>query len=128
MVVRDAVESGRLAGPRFYAAAPALHVNSAPNAEAARAAVAAAQAAGYDLIKSHQIVDPAIWQAVQDEARRVGIPTAGHVTNPVGLSALQARDSRSSISTASSTRCFRRMRPSGRCPSTRSRRATSCWR
>ncbi|HZG46371.1 MAG TPA: amidohydrolase family protein, partial [Allosphingosinicella sp.] len=85
LVVRDAVESGRLLGPRFYAAAPGLHTQSAPNAEAARTAVAAARQAGYDLIKSHHIVDPAIWQAVQDEARRVGLPTAGHVTNPVGL-------------------------------------------
>jgi imidazolonepropionase-like amidohydrolase len=85
LVVRDAVERGTLAGPRFYAAAPGLHVNSAKTAEAAREAVAAARAAGYDLIKSHHIVDPAIWQAVQDEARRVGLPTAGHVTNQIGL-------------------------------------------
>jgi len=85
LVVRDAVESGTLLGPRFYAAAPGLHVNSAKTAEAAREAVAAARQAGYDLVKSHHILDPAIWQAVQDEARRVGLPTAGHVTNPVGL-------------------------------------------
>ncbi|HEY0116480.1 MAG TPA: amidohydrolase family protein, partial [Allosphingosinicella sp.] len=85
LAVRDAVEAGGLPGPRFYAAAPGLHVNSVPNVEAARAAVAAARAAGYDLIKSHHILDPAIWQAVQDEARRVGLPTAGHVTNQVGL-------------------------------------------
>jgi imidazolonepropionase-like amidohydrolase len=85
LVVRDAVESGTLLGPRFYAAAPGLHVQSAPTAEAARTAVASARTAGYDLIKSHHIVDPAIWQAVQDEAKRVGMPTAGHVTNQIGL-------------------------------------------
>jgi imidazolonepropionase-like amidohydrolase len=85
LAVRDAVESGRLAGPRLYAASPALHVNNTPNAQAARTGVAAASAAGYDLIKSHEIVDPVVWQAVQDEARRLNLPTAGHVTNPVGL-------------------------------------------
>ena len=85
LVVRDAVESGTLLGPRFYAAAPGLHVNSAKTVEAAREAVAAARTAGYDLAKSHHIIDPAVWQAVQDEARRVGLPTAGHVTNPIGL-------------------------------------------
>lgn len=85
LVVRGAVEEGRLLGPRFYAAAPGLHVNSALTADAARAAVAAADEAGFDLIKSHHILDPAIWQAVQDEARRVGLPTAGHVTNPIGI-------------------------------------------
>jgi imidazolonepropionase-like amidohydrolase len=57
----------------------------ASQSRAARTAVAAARTAGYDLIKSHHIVDPAIWQAVQDEAKRAGLPTAGHVTNPVGL-------------------------------------------
>ncbi|HEY0325066.1 MAG TPA: amidohydrolase family protein [Allosphingosinicella sp.] len=85
LAVRDAVEAGTLPGPRFYAAAPGLHVSNTQSPEAGRTAVAAARAAGYDLIKSHHIVDPAIWQAVQDEARRVGLPTAGHVTNPVGV-------------------------------------------
>ncbi len=85
LVVREAVEAGTVAGPRLYAAAPALHVQNTPSAEAARTAVAAAQQAGYDLIKSHHLEDPAIWQAVQDEARRIGLPTGGHVTNQVGV-------------------------------------------
>ncbi len=85
LAVRDAVERGTVAGPRFYAAAPGLNLNNTPSAEAARQAVAAARAAGYDLIKSHHIVDPAVWQAVQEEARRQGLATAGHVTNPIGL-------------------------------------------
>ncbi len=85
LVVRDWVEAGTLPGPRFYAAAPALHLNNTQSAEAARTAVAAARTAGYDLIKSHHLVDPAIWQAVQDEAHRVGLPTAGHVTNQIGV-------------------------------------------
>jgi imidazolonepropionase-like amidohydrolase/phosphohistidine phosphatase SixA len=85
LVVRDAVEAGTLPGPRFYAAAPGIHANNAANAASATAAVAAARAAGYDLIKSHQIDDLAVWQAVQDEARRAGLPTAGHVANRIGV-------------------------------------------
>ena len=85
LAVREAVERGMLAGPRFYAAAPGLAVNNTPTPEAARQAVAAARAAGYDLIKSHHILDPAVWQAVQDEAQRQRLPTAGHVLNPIGL-------------------------------------------
>jgi pimeloyl-ACP methyl ester carboxylesterase len=84
--VRAAIEGGSLAGPRLYAAAPALNLNNVTTVEAARKAVAAAKAAGFDLIKSHHIVDVEVWQAVQDEARRQGLPTAGHVSNEIGLS------------------------------------------
>jgi imidazolonepropionase-like amidohydrolase len=90
LVVRGRVEQGALIGPRLYAAAPGLHVNNSPSAEAARAAVAAAHAAGYDLIKAHHIMDVAIWEAVQDEAARRRLPVAGHVTNPVGLARAMA--------------------------------------
>jgi imidazolonepropionase-like amidohydrolase len=85
LLARSAVEAGQLAGPRLYVAAPALHVNSASSAAAARAAVQQARTAGYDLIKSHHITDPTIWQAVQSEARAQGLPTAGHVTNEIGI-------------------------------------------
>ena len=85
LVVRGKLESGELAGPRFYAAAPALHDKNTTTAEQGREAVRKAKAAGFDLIKSHNLPDPVIWQAVADEARKQGIPTAGHVTNPVGL-------------------------------------------
>lgn len=85
LIVREAVESGALTGPRLYAASPALNVNSVASPEAARAAVAAAHAAGYDLIKAHHLTDIATWQAVQDEARRLGMPVAGHVANEIGL-------------------------------------------
>lgn len=85
LLARAAVEAGTLTGPRLYAAAPALNLNNVTSPEAARAAVAAAQAAGYDLIKSHHLTEVPIWQAVQEEARTRGLPVAGHVTNQVGL-------------------------------------------
>jgi imidazolonepropionase-like amidohydrolase len=49
--VRAAIEAGTLIGPRLYAASPALNVNSVTSPEAARAAVAAAPAAGNELVK-----------------------------------------------------------------------------
>lgn len=82
---RAAVEAGTLTGPRIYAASPMLNLNNVTTPEAARAAVAAARAAGYDLIKSHELTDVPVWQAVQEEARTRGLPVAGHVTNQVGL-------------------------------------------
>ena len=83
--VRARIEAGELAGPRLYAAAPALNDAKVPSAEAAREAVRAAKGAGYDLIKSHHLSDPSIWQAVQDEARAQKLPVAGHVAGQVGL-------------------------------------------
>ena len=92
LVVREKIERGEIAGPRFYAAAPALNFNSVKTPQEARAAVAAAKAAGYDLIKSHHFTDPTVWEAVQDEARKQGLPVAGHVANEIGLAgALGAR-------------------------------------
>lgn len=82
---RAAIEAGTLIGPRLYAAAPALNLNNVVTPEAARAAVAAAQAAGYDLIKSHHLTDVPVWQGVQEEARSRSLPVAGHVANEIGL-------------------------------------------
>lgn len=85
LVVRGKVESGSLAGPRIYVAAPALHEKNTPDPAKASAAVQKAKADGFDLIKAHVLPDPAVWQAVQREATRQGIPVAGHVANSVGL-------------------------------------------
>jgi pimeloyl-ACP methyl ester carboxylesterase/phosphohistidine phosphatase SixA len=83
--LRAALERGEISGPRLYSAAPGLNMNNVTSAEAARHAVAAAKASGFDLIKSHHISDVQVWQAVQEEARKQGLPTAGHITNEVGL-------------------------------------------
>lgn len=89
--LRRQVDEGELLGPSLYVASPPIHQGNAPTAEAARQAVKDAKQAGFDLIKSHALADPAVWAAVQDEAKQQGIPVAGHVTNEVGLSrALEA--------------------------------------
>ena len=85
LVVRGKVESGELSGPRIYAAAPALHQKNTTSLEQARTAVRKAKTDGFDLIKSHQLADASVWQAVQDEARLQRMPVAGHVANSVGL-------------------------------------------
>lgn len=85
LMLREAIERGTVAGPRFYVAAPPLSARDTPSPDAARQAIIAAQLAGYDLIKLYEFGDVAIWQAVQDEARRAGFPVAGHLTNEVGL-------------------------------------------
>lgn len=83
--VRKAVEADTLPGPRLYAASPALNFQNTQTAEAGRRAVAEADAAGYDLVKAHHLPEVAVWQTIQDEAKKRLIPTAGHVANEVGL-------------------------------------------
>lgn len=83
--LRSAVEEGSIPGPRIYAASPPINVMNTASPEAARMAVQAANGAGFDLIKSHHLPDVRIWEAVQDEARKIGLPVAGHVTNEIGL-------------------------------------------
>jgi len=82
---RAAIERGTLPGPRLYVASPPINDDNTRTPEEARDAVRRARRMHYDLVKSHQISNLAVWTAVQDEARRQGLPTAGHVDNKVGL-------------------------------------------
>ena len=83
--IRERVAAGELPGPTLYVAAPALHMNSAKTPEEAREAVRRAETDGFDLIKSHHLVDPEVYAAVQEEAAATGLPVAGHVANQIGL-------------------------------------------
>lgn len=53
-----------------------------------RAAVRDLKAKGVDLIKVHRATAPAVFRAILDEARRVGLPVAGHV--PLGVRWIEA--------------------------------------
>lgn len=83
--VRAAVERGEIAAPRIYIASPALNDNNTPSPEAATKAAEKAKADGFDLIKMHGMQNSATWQALQDRARALELPVAGHVSNAVGL-------------------------------------------
>ncbi len=85
LALRKRIEDGEFLGPTLYAAGPAMHVNSVKSVDDGVAAVRAQSAAGYDLVKSHHLVDPSIWEAIQATAKEVSLPVAGHVTNEVGL-------------------------------------------
>ena len=94
LVVRDKIARGELAGPTIVAASAPLHQKTAPTPEAGTAAVEAARAAGFDLIKVHEGLTPATYAAITETARRLGMKVAGHVTATVGLErALAARQS-----------------------------------
>jgi amidohydrolase family protein len=95
---RDATASGRLLGPRIFAAGPIL--DDAPadwpfrmrvkNPKEGRAAVRLLKRRGVDLIKGHDHTPRDAFFAIADEARRQKLPVAGHI--PIGLTAEQVID------------------------------------
>jgi len=90
--LRDRIASGTELGPTLYVAGQPLHYGSVSNATTASQAVGKHDDLGFDLIKSHHIVVPEIFDAIQTTAKDRGIPVAGHVTNEVGWKrALTAR-------------------------------------
>ena len=93
--MRDGTASGRILGPRIFAAGPIL--DDAPGdwpfrmrvktADEGRAAVQLLKMRGVDLIKVHDNTPMPVFFAIAEEARRQGLPLAGHV--PRGLTVEQ---------------------------------------
>ncbi len=89
--MREETSSGRMLGPRIFAAGPIL--DDAPGdwpfrmrvktSEDGRAAVQLLKRRGVDLIKVHDHTPREAYLAIADEARRQNLPLAGHV--PRGL-------------------------------------------
>jgi imidazolonepropionase-like amidohydrolase len=98
LTLREAIASGRVLGPRIFAAGPIL--DDAPGdwpfrmrvktAEEGRAAVQLLKRRGVDLIKVHDHTPSAAFFAIAEEARRQNLPLAGHV--PMGLTVEQVID------------------------------------
>ena len=83
--LRDTIARGEFLGPTLYLAGPPIHAGVAKSPEEATELVRQHKAQGFDLIKSHRVISPEIFRAVQGAASEVGIPVAGHVDNEVGL-------------------------------------------
>jgi imidazolonepropionase-like amidohydrolase len=87
---RDVTE-GKLLGPRILAAGPIVDGPEGPwpgaitvrNAVEARAAVDRIQRKGYDFVKVYSSLDRESYLAIADQAKRDGIPFAGHVPDVV---------------------------------------------
>ena len=97
--LRDRIDRGELLGPEIVAAGPIL--DDAPpdwpfrrrvsNAQDAREAVRDLKRHGVDFIKVHDHTPRDAYFAIADEARKVGLPFAGHV--PIGVTVEEAPDS-----------------------------------
>lgn len=94
--LRDAVSRGEMVGPTLFLASPQFagrvygdpaHFNGRAVAtpEEARAAVREVHAAGYDFVKLTVFISAPVYDAVLDEAARVGLRVIGHVDPQVGL-------------------------------------------
>ena len=87
LAMREATSSGRVLGPRIFAAGPIL--DDAPGdwpfrmrvktSEEGRAAVRLLKRRGVDLIKVHNHTPRDAYFAIADEARRQDVPLAGHI-------------------------------------------------
>lgn len=95
---RREVEAGAAVGPRMVIASAVLdgpdtyfseHVPVA-DAKAARAAVGRAKQEGAQFIKIHDLVPRAAYFALTEEARRQGLPVAGHI--PAAITPEQAAE------------------------------------
>jgi hypothetical protein len=87
---RPAVNAGRLPGPHVYAAfvidgSPRYGHFMVTTPDEARWAVRLARTNGYDFIKVYNDLSPACFQALVDEARRLGMKVVGHGVTRVGL-------------------------------------------
>jgi len=92
--LREDIAQGRVLGPRFFAGAPSLNGNSAPDPATAQRLVREYQAAGFDFLKLHPGLKRDVFDAIVATAREVGIAFAGHVSEDVGIEhALAARQS-----------------------------------
>jgi len=93
--LRDAVASGRVAGPRLLLAGlidgggpNAFGVYYATTPDEAKQMVAKYRAAGFQQIKVYSLLTPVVVAAVCAEAHRLGMTVTGHV--PTGMSIEQA--------------------------------------
>ncbi|HYO11840.1 MAG TPA: amidohydrolase family protein [Thermoanaerobaculia bacterium] len=85
--LRARIDKGELVGPRIFRTGPVVdgpkpgvpHRLTVTGPEEAREAVARLQGLGVDLIKIHNAVPREAFFALAEEARRRGLPFAGHV-------------------------------------------------
>jgi imidazolonepropionase-like amidohydrolase len=84
--MRERARTHRALIPNLYVAGPILaavpfgnSITVVKTPEAARAEVRAQHAAGYEFIKVHNVVPPAIYAAICDEARAQHLDVVGHI-------------------------------------------------
>ncbi len=83
--LRDQINAGTADGPTLYLAAPSLNGNTVNSPEEGREKIRRYAAEGWDLQKIHPGLTRAEYDAIADEANKLGFPFGGHVPADVGL-------------------------------------------
>ncbi len=100
---RAQIEQGALLGPTIHTAGPIIDgvppiwdgSTAVKDAAEATAAVRAQKASGYDFVKVYSDLTMDAYDAIVDEAAKLGLPVAGHVPDRVGLDHVLAKRQRS---------------------------------
>ena len=85
VALRDDIAAGRRAGPRVLAGSPGFDGGWAKTPELARQLVRSFAETGYDFVKILEGFDGPTFEALAAEAREVGLPLAGHLSEHVPL-------------------------------------------
>lgn len=92
LALRDSIASGRMAGATEYVAGTIIadrplegYAVVVRTPDAARAAVRDQAACGYAFVKVHNNLSLPLFDAVADEARRLGLDLVGHVPHDISL-------------------------------------------
>jgi imidazolonepropionase-like amidohydrolase len=92
--LRDRINRGEVFGPRLYVAGPAMTGQAVHSPEEGAQKVREYKQAGFDLLKIHEGLSLATYDAIVRTATEVGMPFGGHVPDEVGLlHALKSRQS-----------------------------------
>lgn len=83
--LRARAEKSDFLSPRILTSGPSFNGNSATTPEISRQMVRDQFAAGYDLLKFHPGITLENFNAITDEANRVGIEFSGHISEGIGL-------------------------------------------
>lgn len=89
---RDAVRENKLLAPNLYVASRILngmpmemYAEVVKDPDAARTLVRGQKEAGYDFVKVHNVLKPEVYDAVLDEAKKLGIDVVGHIPHSISL-------------------------------------------
>lgn len=83
--LRDAIAAGHRTGPQLIVSSPALHGRRLSDPRRAAELVRDYADAGYDLLKVHEELSPAVFDAIAGAAQASAIPFAGHITDQITL-------------------------------------------
>jgi imidazolonepropionase-like amidohydrolase len=83
--LRDRINRGEVFGPKLYVAGPAMTGQSVHSPEEGAQKVREYKQAGFDLLKIHEGLPLATYDAIVKTAKEVGLPFGGHIPDAVGL-------------------------------------------